>query len=168
MRVFQVEGSWSMENARISSRPDPVPGPGEVRIKMTASALNYRDLIVPQRGYGSRMNTFPLIMLSDGVDIVESLGEGLKHVKFGDRVCPLFFQSWTGGGGPDKKRFTLSLGSGLVGTMAEFMVLPEDGAALAPVHLNDVEAASLPTAAITAWRALMCLRYLHSQSARQG
>lgn len=155
MKVFQVEDSWSMENARISSRPDPVPGPGEVRIKMTASALNYRDLIVPQRGYGSRMNTFPLIMLSDGVGIVESLGEGVKHLKVGDRVCPLFFQSWMGGGEPDKKNLALSLGCELDGTMAEFMVLPEDGVALAPVHLNDVEAASLPTAAVTAWRALI-------------
>lgn len=49
LKVFQIEDSWSMENARISSRPDPVPGPGEVRIKMKASALNYRDLIVPER-----------------------------------------------------------------------------------------------------------------------
>jgi NADPH:quinone reductase-like Zn-dependent oxidoreductase len=122
---------------------------------MTASALNYRDLIVPQRGYGSRMNTFPLIMLSDGVGIVESLGEGVKHLKVGDRVCPLFFQSWMGGGEPDKKNLALSLGCELDGTMAEFMVLPEDGVALAPVHLNDVEAASLPTAAVTAWRALI-------------
>jgi NADPH:quinone reductase-like Zn-dependent oxidoreductase len=154
VRVFQVEDSWSMENARISSRPDPVPGPGEVRIKMTASALNYRDLIVPQRGYGSRMNTFPLIMLSDGVGILDSLGEGVKHLKVGDRVCPLFFQNW-GGGEPDKKKLALSLGCELDGTMAQFMVLAEDGVALAPLHLDDVEAACLPTAAVTAWRALV-------------
>ena len=89
MRVFQVEESWSMENARISSRPDPMPGPGEVRIQMKASALNYRDLIVPERGYGSRMKTLPLIMLSDGVGVVETLGEGVKHLRVGDRVCPL-------------------------------------------------------------------------------
>jgi NADPH:quinone reductase-like Zn-dependent oxidoreductase len=155
MRVFQVEGSWSMENARISTRPDPQPGLGEVRIAMKASALNYRDLIVPLRGYGSRMNTFPLIMLSDGVGIVESLGDRVTRVKVGDRVCPLFFQSWPDGGEPNKKRLSLSLGCELDGTMAEFMVLPEEGIAPAPEQLDDVEAASLPTAAVTAWRALV-------------
>ncbi len=154
MRVFQVEGTWSMENAHISSRPDRLPGPGEVRIKMKASALNYRDLIVPERGYGSRMKSLPLIMLSDGVGVVDSLGEGIKHLRVGDRVCPLFFQSWMGGE-PNKKNLSLSLGCELDGTMAEFMVLPEEGVALAPVHLDDVEAASLPTAAVTAWRALI-------------
>lgn len=154
MKVFQVEDSWSMENARISSRQDQLPGPGEVRIKMMASALNYRDLIVPERGYGSRMKSLPLIMLSDGVGIVESLGVRVKDLRVGDRVCPLFFQSWTGGE-PDKKNLSLSLGCELDGTMAEFMVLPEEGVALAPVHLDDIEAASLPTAAVTAWRALV-------------
>ncbi len=155
MKVFQVEDNWSMKNARISSRPDPVPGPGEVRIKMKASALNYRDLIVPERGYGSRMKSLPLIMLSDGVGIVESLGKDVRQIQVGDRVCPLFFQSWLGGGKPDKKKLSLSLGCELDGTMAEFMVLPEAGVARAPEHLDDAEAASLPTAAVTAWRALV-------------
>lgn len=155
MRVFQVEDSWSMDNVRLSTRPDPQPCPGEVRVKMKASALNYRDLIVPKRGYGSRMKSLPLIMLSDGVGIVESLGDGVKHIRVGDRVCPLFFQSWVGGGEPNKKRLSLSLGCELDGTMAELMVLPEEGVALAPAHLDDVEAASLPTAAVTAWRALV-------------
>ena len=154
MRVFQVEDNWSTEHARISSRPDPQAGPGEVLIKMKASALNYRDLLVPERGYGSRMKTLPLIMLSDGVGIIASLGEGIKHLRVGDRVCPLFFQSWRGGE-PDKKNLSLSLGCELDGTMADFMVLPEEGVALAPVHLDDMEAASLPTAAVTAWRALV-------------
>jgi NADPH:quinone reductase-like Zn-dependent oxidoreductase len=155
VKVFQVEDNWSMENARISSRPVPLPSPGQVRIRMKASALNYRDLIVPERGYGSRMKTLPLIMLSDGVGIVESLGEGVKQLRVGDRVCPLFFQSWIGGGEPNKKNLSLSLGCELDGTMTEFMVLPEGGVALAPAHLDDIEAASLPTAAVTAWRALV-------------
>lgn len=154
MKVFQVEDSWSMENARISSRRDQLPGAGEVRIKMMASALNYRDLIVPERGYGSRMKSLPLIMLSDGAGIVESLGERVKDLRVGDRVCPLFFQSWLGGG-PDKNKLSLSLGCEMDGTMAEYMVLPEEGVALAPAHLADAEAASLPTAAVTAWRALV-------------
>jgi NADPH:quinone reductase-like Zn-dependent oxidoreductase len=154
MRVFQVEDSWSMDNLRMSTRPDPQPGARQVRIKMSASALNYRDLLVPARGYGSRMKPLPLIMLGDGLGVVDSLGEGVTRLKPGDRVCPLLLQSWASGA-PNQKRLSLSLGCELDGTMADYMVLPEEGVALAPAHLDDVEAASLPTAAVTAWRALV-------------
>jgi NADPH:quinone reductase-like Zn-dependent oxidoreductase len=154
MRVFQVEDTWSRDNLRISARPDPQPGARQVRIRMKASALNYRDLLVPARGYGSRMKHLPLIMLGDGLGVVDSLGEGVTGLKPGDRVCPLFFQSWMSGA-PNQQRLSLSLGCELDGTMAEFMVLPEEGVALAPSHLDDVEAASLPAAAVTAWRALV-------------
>ena len=154
MRVFQIEDAWSMENVRISTRPDPQPGAGQVRLRMKASAVNYRDLLVPGRGYGSRMKALPLIMLSDGLGIVDSMGDGVTQLKIGDRVCPLFFQSWINGA-PNKNRLSLSLGSEIDGTMAEFMVLPENGVAYAPIHLDDMEAASLGTAAVTAWRALV-------------
>ena len=154
MRVFQVEDAWSMDNLRVGTRPDPQPGAHQVRIRLKASALNYRDLLVPARGYGSRMKHLPLIMLGDGAGVVDSLGEGVTRLKPGDRVCPLFFQSWMSGA-PNQQRLSLSLGCELDGTMAEFMVLPEEGVALAPAHLDDIEAASLPAAAVTAWRALV-------------
>jgi NADPH:quinone reductase-like Zn-dependent oxidoreductase len=154
MRVFQVEGGWSRENVRISERPSPEPGPGQVRLRMRASALNYRDLIVPERGYGSRMKELPLIMLSDAVGVVDAIGDGVASLKEGDRVCPLFFQSWVSGE-PDEKRLSLSLGCELDGTMAKFMVLPEQGVASVPAFLSDTEAASLPTAGVTAWSALV-------------
>jgi NADPH:quinone reductase-like Zn-dependent oxidoreductase len=154
MKVFQVEDGWSMENVRISTRPDPSPGAGQVRLRMKASALNYRDLLVPERGYGSRMKTLPLIMLSDGLGVVDAVGEGATRFSVGERVCPLFFQSWIDGA-PNKKRLSLSLGCELDGTMAEYMVLPEQGVAPAPRHLDDLQGATLGTAAVTAWRALV-------------
>ncbi len=154
MRVFQVEDVWSMDNLRIGTRLDPQPGAHQVRLRMKASALNFRDLLVPARGYGSRMKHLPLIMLGDGFGVVDSLGEGVTRLKPGDRVCPLLIQSWVSGA-PNQQRLSLSLGCELDGTMAEFMVLPEEGVALAPTHLDDVEAASLPAAAVTAWRALV-------------
>jgi NADPH:quinone reductase-like Zn-dependent oxidoreductase len=154
MKVFQVEDAWSMENMRISTRPDPQPGQFQVRLRMKASALNYRDKLIPVRGYGSRMKTLPLIMLSDGVGVVESIGGGVTHLNIGDRVCPLFFQSWIDGS-PDKERLSLSLGCEIDGTMAELMVTSEHGVVYAPDHLSDIEAASLGTAGVTAWRALV-------------
>lgn len=154
MKVFQVEDNWTMGNMQLSVRPDPEPGNGEVRIRMRASALNYRDLLVPAKGYGSRMQALPLIMLSDGCGIVDCIGKNVEHLKAGDRVCPLFFQSWTGGE-PNQEKLARSLGCEMDGTMAEVMVLPEHGVALAPGHLDDLQVAALPTAGVTAWRALI-------------
>lgn len=154
MKAFQVEQDWSMDNLRIGERPEPQPGRGEVRVRMRAAALNYRDLLVPERGYGSRMQALPLVMLSDGAGVVDAVGEGVTRVRVGERVCPLFFQTWRGGE-PNDANFAKSLGCETDGTMADLMVLPEDGVAPAPAHLSDVEAATLPTAAVTAWRALI-------------
>lgn len=52
MRVFQIEGDWGLENLRLSERPEPVPRDDQILIRMHAAALNARDLIVPNRGYG--------------------------------------------------------------------------------------------------------------------
>jgi len=154
MKVFQVEGAWAMDNVRLTTRPDPQPGRGELRIAMRASALNYRDLIVPLRGYGARMQQLPLIMLGDGAGVVDRLGEGVRTPAIGERVCPLFFQDWTAGE-PTRERIARSLGAEQDGTMAQFMVLPATGVARAPAHLEDAEAATLPIAAVTAWRAVV-------------
>lgn len=154
MQVYQVENEWSFDHLKHAERAEPHAAHGEVRIRMRASALNYRDLLVPVRGYGSRMQQLPLIMLSDGAGIVDQVGDGVSSVKLGDRVCPLLFQSWVGGE-PDEARLGTSLGCETDGTMAEYMVLPESGVALAPAHLEDHEAAALPTAGVTAWRAIV-------------
>ena len=97
MRVFQVEGQWAMSHLRLSQRPQPQAERGQVRIKMAAAALNYRDLIVPTRGYGARMQELPLIMLSDGAGVVDQVGLGVTQFKEGDEVCPLLFQTWVSG-----------------------------------------------------------------------
>jgi NADPH:quinone reductase-like Zn-dependent oxidoreductase len=117
MRVFQIEDGWSMEHVRLSTRPDPQPGPGQVRVKMRASALNYRDLLLPARGYGARMQTLPLIMLSDDAGVIDAVGAGVTHLAVGDPVCPLFFQTWPGGE-PNKPHLAQSLGAEIDGTMA--------------------------------------------------
>ena len=154
MKVFQVEGAWTMDNLRLGERPEPQAGPGQVRLRMSAAALNYRDLVVPLRGYGARMQALPLIVASDGVGVIDQLGDGVTTRRVGERVCPLFFQSWEGGPA-NARRLARSLGSEIDGTMAEFMVLDENGVLPPPAHLDDLEAASLPTAGVTAWRALV-------------
>jgi NADPH:quinone reductase-like Zn-dependent oxidoreductase len=155
MRVFQIEGDWGMDNLRLSSRPEPTAGPGQVLVRMKASSLNYRDLVVPERGYGSHTGTLPLVPISDGAGEVVAAGAGVTRVAVGDHVCPAFFQRWIAGE-PDLERLTASLGGPIDGTMAEYMCLPEEGVVKAPAHLTELEAATLPCAALTAWSALTC------------
>jgi NADPH:quinone reductase-like Zn-dependent oxidoreductase len=154
MRVFQVAGGWSMENLAVGERPVPNPGPRQVRLTMRASAVNYRDLLVPARGYGSRQQTLPLIMLGDGVGVVESVGEGVTRLARGDRVCPIILPNWLDGE-PSAEKLAGSLGCELDGTMTEYMVVDEQAAVCVPSHLTDAEAAALPIAGVTAWRAVV-------------
>ena len=154
MKVFQIQDDWSFDNLKLATRPDPKPGPGQVLLRMKASSLNYRDLVVPLRGYGSHTGNLPLIPISDGVGEVVEVGTGVTRAKAGDRVCPHFAQAWiTGEATPE--RLSRSLGGPVDGTMAEYMVLPEEGVVQAPAHLSDEQAAALPCAALTAWSAVV-------------
>lgn len=154
MRVFQIEDEWGMDHLRLSTRPEPKAGPGQVVLKMKASSLNFRDLVVPNRGYGVHTGNLPLIPVSDGVGVVTEVGAGVRRVAVGDRVCPAYFQRWVSGE-PDLERLTQSLGGPIDGTMAEYMCLDEEGVCKVPAHLSDLEAATLPCAALTAWSALV-------------
>lgn len=154
MKVFQIQDDWSMDNLTLTERPQPEPGPGQVLLKMKAASLNYRDLVVPQRGYGKLTGTLPLIPLSDGVGEVIAIGEGVGRVAVGDRVCPLMIQSWISGP-PTMERLISTLGGPLDGVMTEYMVLSEQGVVKTPEHLSDEEAAALPCAALTAWSAIV-------------
>jgi NADPH:quinone reductase-like Zn-dependent oxidoreductase len=163
MRVFQIQDDWGIDHLQVASRPDPKPAAGEVLLRMKAAALNYRDLLVPGRGYGSFTGDLPLIPVSDGVGEVVEVGAGVTRVKVGDRVCPCFNQGWIAGE-PDLERLTRTLGGPIDGTMADLMCLPEGGVVKAPAHLSDEEAATLPCAALTAWSALVTYEKLRPGS----
>ena len=154
MRVFQIEGDWGIDNLKLSERPEPEAGPGEVLVEMRMAALNARDLIVPERGYGRATGELPLIPVSDGVGVVKSVGERVTRVAVGDRVCPTYFQNWISGE-PTPARFASALGGPLDGVMADRVVLSEDGVVRVPEYLTDAEAATLPCAALTAWSAIV-------------
>ena len=154
MKIFQLQEDWSIDNLTLTERPKPEPGPGQVLLKMKAASLNYRDLVVPQRGYGKLTGTLPLIPISDGVGEVIAIGEGVGRVAVCDRVCPLMIQSWISGP-PTMERLISTLGGPLDGVMTEYMVLSEQGVVKTSEHLSDEEAAALPCAALTAWSAVV-------------
>jgi len=154
MKAHQLQDDWSIDNLRRVERPAPTPQRGQVLIKLRAASLNYRDLFVLRRGYGASTGTLPLIPVSDGVGEIVALGEGVTRVAVGDRVCPMFFPDWIGGA-PRAALLAAILGGPLDGTAAELMAIDARAVARVPEHLSDVEAATLPCAALTAWRALV-------------
>ena len=154
MKVLQLQDDWSIDNLTLTKRPKPESGTGQVLLQMKAASLNYRDLVVPQRGYGALTGTLPLIPISDGVGEVIAIGEGVRRVVVGDRVCPVMIQSWISGP-PTMEKLSSTLGGPLDGVMTEYMVLSEQGVVKTPEHLSNEEAATLPCAALTAWSAIV-------------
>jgi NADPH:quinone reductase-like Zn-dependent oxidoreductase len=151
MKVWQVARDWSIEGMEQAEAPEPVPGPGQVTVRMRAASLNYRDLLTVQ-GKGGAYK-LPLIPFSDGAGEVAATGAGVTRVAVGDRVCPLFFQSWLDGKVSAASR-RYALGGTRSGVLQETMLLDAEGVSRIPSHLSFQEAATLPCAGLTAWRAL--------------
>lgn len=131
--------------------PRPVPGQGEVLVRVRAASLNYRDLLVAQNVYGATLER--VIPLSDGAGEVAEVGPGVTGLKAGDRVAGAFYPDWVDGPITAGARVR-SLGANMEGMLAEYVVLPAHAAIPIPDYLTWEEAATLPCAALTAWHAL--------------
>src|ERR1700744_5520686 len=95
MRVWQIE-AVGIEKFKLTERTAPVPGHGQVRVRVTATSINYRDLMIITGAYriGAR---YPLVPLSDGAGVVDAVGEGVTRFKVGDRVTSSFFYDYVDG-----------------------------------------------------------------------
>lgn len=153
MKAYEIQGSFGMDNLKLVERADPVPGHGQVLVQMKAVSLNYRDLMMIRGHYNPRQ-PLPLVPCSDGVGEVMAVGEGVDRVRPGDRVATAFSQTWISGR-PTTENLGGTLGGPIDGTLAELMVLSAEGVVKAPAYLSDIEAATLPCAALTAWSALV-------------
>lgn len=151
MKVWQVAREWSIDAMELVERPDPETGAGQIAVRMRAASLNYRDLLTVQ-GKGGAYK-LPFVPFSDGAGEVTAVGDGVTRVSIGDRVCPMFFQSWFDGR-PSASNRRLALGGTRPGVLQELIVLDAEGVSRIPDHLTFEEAATLPCAALTAWRAL--------------
>jgi NADPH:quinone reductase-like Zn-dependent oxidoreductase len=126
----------------------PMPAEGDVLIRVYAVSLNHRDLYVLARpGSQGRVPT------SDGAGEVIAVGPGVTRFEVGDRVAGTFFADWPGGRRSAEGMAT-ARGGGVDGMLAEMVLSHENGLVEIPDYLTFEEAATLPCAAVTAWRAL--------------
>lgn len=153
MNVIELRDTFGVDSLRGAERPDPVPGPGQVVLKMQAFSINYRDLLVID-GVGRWRPPLPRIPLSDGVGIVAALGDDVSRVKVGDRVAPIFYPHWLEGRPAAAKMGQALGGAAADGVLAEYTLVHEASLVHVPAHLTDEEAATLPCAGVTAWAAV--------------
>ena len=129
----------------------PAPAHGEIRIRVHASSLNYHDyLVVSTPGFLKA----PRIPMSDGAGVVEAVGEDVTGFAVGDAVVSHFFPGWIDG--PDgPSSFATTPGDGVDGYARERVTVPAHWVTKAPRGWNHEEAATITTAGLTAWRALV-------------
>ncbi|HMN73912.1 MAG TPA: NAD(P)-dependent alcohol dehydrogenase, partial [Rhodoblastus sp.] len=152
MRAWEVQGEWDVDHLAMVDKPPAQPGAGEVLLRMRAASVNYRDLLTVQGMGGTRR--LPLIPFSDGAGEVAAIGEGVSRVKIGDKVCPMFFEGWIDGP-PDAAKRSRPLGGPLPGVLQEEFVAKAEAVSPIPQGWSFEQAATLPCAGLTAWRALM-------------
>ena len=121
--------------------------------RLAVLRLNYRDVEIVRGSYHTRFE-LPLVPLSDGVGEVVAIGDDVTRFELGDRVCSTFWQRWVAGNF-DMAEPSYQLGGPVDGLLSEYARLDEQAAVLAPANLSDLEAATLPCAAVTAWHALV-------------
>ncbi len=151
MKLWQIP-SFGIDSLEFAERSAPAPSAGEVAVEIRAVSLNFRDLLIAKGEYNPKLK-LPRIPCSDGAGEVRAVGEGVTGFKPGDRVAGIFMQNWFDGPLTTAKA-RAALGGDVDGTLAEQIVLKEQGVVRIPEHLSFEEAATLPCAAVTAWNAL--------------
>lgn len=150
MNAYELHPEEGFDALKMVDRPRPRIGPGEVRVRVRAVSLNYRDLMVAR---GSKKRAKRIVPVSDGAGEVSEIGSDVKRLAIGDRVAAAFFPTWLDGGFAEEHHAN-ALGGSLDGMLAEEVVLPERAWVKIPARYTFEQAATLPCAAVTAWHAL--------------
>lgn len=152
MKAITPQAPGGLDHLVCVDLPDPgEPGPGELRVRVRASSLNYHDYRVAG---SSDAAVFGRVLMADGAGEVEAVGEGVTGFAAGDHVVSTFFPTWQDGPAevPD---FSTVPGDGVDGYAREVVVRPATWFTKAPRGYSHVEAATITTAGLTAWRALV-------------
>ncbi len=151
MRAAILRSHGGPEAIEPGDWPDPRPGPGEVVLEVVCASLNRRDVWI--RRNPARVE-WPFILGSDAAGVVAELGEGVGGLAVGDDVIVLPGVGWGDRDDAPGPGFEI-FGVPRLGTHAERVAVPAECLYPRPAELSWEEAAALPLAGLTAWRALV-------------
>lgn len=150
MKVACVRLPATLDNLVIEERAEPRPAAGEICIRVRASSLNYHDYAVVTGMLPAAAGRIPM---SDGAGEVVAVGAGVTRFAVGDAVMSTFFPQWVGGP-VSAARVQGVPGDHVDGFAAEYVAGSAEQFTRVPAGYSAEEAATLPCAALTAWRAL--------------
>lgn len=152
MQQLSVAAPGGLDRLALHDVSEPgAPGPGEIRVRVRASSLNYHDYLVVSVDSRAADGRIPM---ADGAGVVEAVGEGVEEFVEGDAVVSCFFPLWQDGP-PVDGDFQRVPGDGVDGYAREVVVRPATWFTRAPAGWSHAEAATITTAGLTAWRALV-------------
>lgn len=154
MQAIRLHHPAGIENLKHADLPEPrEPGAGELLVRVRASSLNYHDYSVVRGVLPSRDGIIPL---SDGAGEVLAVGEGVDDFRPGELVVSTFMWDWADGRELQYRPHEVP-GDTLDGFACEMITAPQRAFTRAPAGYSAAEAATLPCAAVTAWRALVSI-----------
>ncbi|MEX6507232.1 NAD(P)-dependent alcohol dehydrogenase [Jiella sp. M17.18] len=152
MKAIKLAKPGGLDKLTLTDMADPgQPGAGEIRVLIRASSLNFHDYAVASGMSPAEDGRIPM---ADGAGEVEAVGEGVTEFQPGDHVVSGFFPLWEDGE-PPVDHFETTPGDGIDGYARELVVRPATWFTHAPKGYSHAEAATLTTAGLTAWRALI-------------
>ncbi|APX24363.1 MAG: NAD(P)-dependent alcohol dehydrogenase [Rhodobacteraceae bacterium] len=152
MRQISIKAPGGLDNLVLSDAPEAeAPKAGEITVRLHATSLNFHDYMVASRENAAADGRIPM---ADGAGEVTAVGDGVTDVGVGDRVVSCFFPDWQDGAFRPSD-FSRVPGDGLDGYARESVTLPASWVTHAPEGWSHAEAATITTAGLTAWRALV-------------
>ncbi len=150
-KAIYVQPGGGYDKVEVGTREALAPKAGEITVRLHASSLNYHDFAVVSGMWGPTERRIPM---ADGAGEVVAVGAGVSEFKVGDNVVSTFFPDWLDGQA-NVEGFAQVPGDGIDGYAREQVTAPATSFTLAPQGFSHAEAATLTTAGLTAWRALM-------------
>ncbi len=152
MQAIQLQQPGGLDHLQLVELPAPgAPAAGDIQVRIHASSLNYHDLMVVS---GASATADKRIPMADGAGTVTAVGEAVTEFAVGDAVVSCFFPGWQAGH-TLPVGFASVPGDGVDGFAREYVTLPASAFTHAPKGYSHEEAATLTTAGLTAWRALV-------------
>ncbi len=151
MQVMRVMKPGGLDQLRLLETESVSPADGEVQVRWRASSLNFHDYMVALGAIPTEDGRIPM---SDGAGEITAVGEGVSKWKIGDKVMSTFFCHWIDDF-PAAKHAAACYGDTVDGFAVERSCISADSITAIPDGYSFQEAATLPCAAVTAWRGLV-------------